>query len=230
MKLVIFDIDATLVYSDKVDSKAFASTYQAIFGFDFPSINWNDYPHVTDETIFETVYAKHLDKEPLIHEKESFRQAFVDKLVELRQKQPQDFLAVDGAVDIVNYLLKTDGYIVGIATGGWKAPALLKLQHVGIDPSLLYCGFADDNYTREAIITEAINHAKAAGHPITDIVYVGDAKWDVTTTRNMNIPLIGIRYQGDVDLLYQLGTSHVITNYKDQDRFMQLLNEAEVPK
>ena len=50
--LIIFDIDGTLVYSNKVDSKCFSETYQQIYGEPFPSIDWRVYPHVTDHTIF----------------------------------------------------------------------------------------------------------------------------------------------------------------------------------
>ena len=154
----------------------------------------------------------------------------MDKLIKLREESPQDFCAVKGAVDIVRHLVEHPDYIVGIATGGWKAPALLKLEHVGIEASILYCGFADDNYTREAIIDQAITQAKKDYADIDKIVYVGDAKWDVTTTHNMQIPLIGIRYQGDVDILYNLGVSHVITDYTNIDEFMNLLAVAQVPK
>ena len=78
----------------------------------------------------------------------------------LRTKLPQDFKQVEGATAAVQQLLDLEGYHVGIATGGWAAPAQLKLAHVGIDYKQLYCGYADDNYTREEIINQALFYAQ----------------------------------------------------------------------
>ena len=48
-------------------------------------------------------------------------------------------------------------------------------------------------FTREAIIQEAIGHAQQDMQQIDRIVYIGDAEWDVITTRNLQIPFVGIR-------------------------------------
>ena len=39
MPLIIFDVDATLVYSNKLDSKAFAQTYEDIYQLPFVYIS-----------------------------------------------------------------------------------------------------------------------------------------------------------------------------------------------
>ena len=78
------------------------------------------------------------------------------------------------------------------------------------------------------ILNEAI--AKTRHLPIGRTVYVGDAIWDVTTTRNMQIPLIGIRIKGDTETLTSAGAQHVITDYSDYDGFLDLVERAEVAK
>lgn len=229
-KLIIFDIDGTLVHSDKADSKAFGDTYQDVFGKAFPSIDWNDYTHVTDETIFETVFIHHFGRKATWEEKEDFRNQYVARLETMRVEQPEDFKQVMGAVDIINHLNGLEHHYVGIATGGWCAPALVKLNHVGLDPSLLHCGYADNNYTREEIIQEAIERAEDEIGTVDRIVYIGDASWDVTTTRNLNMPFIGVRHQGDVQLLQQLGARDVIVDYSDVDGFLHLVERAITPR
>lgn len=229
MNLIIFDIDGTLVFSNKIDSWTFAQSYKEEFGLPFPSINWNDYPHVTDETIFETVFLKHFNRKPTAKEIANFQTRFVNHLEANRLKSPLDFKQVPNAAHTIHRLLNMDGYSVGIATGGWALPAKVKLRHIGIDPSNLYCGFADNNYTREAIIHEALNHAKQHLQHIERVVYIGDANWDVTTTRNMKIPFVGIRFRGDRDVLLRLGAKHVLTDYNDFDGFLKIVAEAEVP-
>ncbi len=39
MILVIFDVDGTLVFSEKKDSQAFADTYQMVYNRPFPTID-----------------------------------------------------------------------------------------------------------------------------------------------------------------------------------------------
>ena len=61
------------------------------------------------------------------------------------------------------------------------------------------------------------------------VVYVGDAIWDVKTTRNMNLPLIGLRRKGDVDFLHQQGVKHVLPDFSDFDLFMEYIKQAVPP-
>jgi len=51
MILIIFDVDGTLVFSEKLDSRCFAATYQEVYRIPFPTIDWRKYPHVSDTTI-----------------------------------------------------------------------------------------------------------------------------------------------------------------------------------
>lgn len=225
--LILFDIDNTLVYSGTKDSQAFADVYQEIFKQQFPSIDWTDFDHVTDEVIFEHAYERHFHRKPTAAEKEDFRSQYVARLKQLRQDNPKDFKAVLGAVEMLKQLSQLPNYHIGIATGGWRTPALVKLQHLGIDPEVLYCGYADNNYTREAIVAEAIHLAEEEIGKVDHVVYFGDASWDVETTRNMNIPFIGIRLEGDIQTLQQLGARDVLTDFEDIESFQHLIRLIE---
>ena len=128
------------------------------------------------------------------------------------------------AKSIIDRLLRDDHYEVGIATGGWKNPALFKLDHVNIDHTAIHDSYADNKSTRNEIIQESIDQAKMNRH-IAKIVYVGDAEWDVKTTNEMNIPLIGIRRAGDHNKLLNLGVKKVLSDYLDQDQFIDIVNQ-----
>ena len=62
---------------------------------------------------------------------------------------------------------------------------------------------------REAIIEESVSKAKQRYPEIDHIVYIGDAIWDVKTTRRMQMNLVGMRVQGDVEVLEREGVTHV---------------------
>ena len=227
--LVIFDIDGTLVYSNKIDSLCFSQAYQETYHEPFPTIDWRKYPHVTDHTIFRTVIQDQFGRIPDAAEMKIFQDRFVELINVKRVEAPEEFFEVPGAKATIDRLIEEDNIAIGIATGGWERPARIKLAFVNINMDPLYMSFADNKVTREDIINESIALAKV-DHPHFDrIVYVGDAIWDVTTTRNMQMPLIGIRRNGDLDFMTQKGVKWVFADYHDFDDFRKAIDEAEPP-
>lgn len=227
--LVIFDIDGTLLHSNGIDSHCFAQTYEAQFGRPFPSIDWSTYPHVTDHVIFNTVIQQHFGRSAKPADIQRQQQHFVQLLETRRQTCPTDFKEVRGAVTAVQHLLTQDAYEVGIATGGWQAPAHVKLRHLGFPIHRFYDSYADNKHSREAILSEALGKATQAHPNIEHVVYIGDALWDVQTTRNLAMNFIGIRHQNDVDVLRAAGATTVLQDFRDLSLFERLLEAATPP-
>lgn len=230
MKLVIFDVDGTLIYSERRDSLAFAATYEKIYRRSFPTIDWHSYPHVTDTTIFDSVIRQHFGRSSNEGEVARFQEHYVALLQDNRRAAPHDYKEVPGARLAIAALEQDENYLIGVATGGWKRSAQIKLEHVGITIDHRLFSGADGKIEREHIIEEVIGFAEAAnGGPFTKVVYIGDAIWDVRTTRNMQLDFIGVRRQGDFGLLEREGVRHVIRDYLDYDGFLQLVEEAAPP-
>lgn len=230
MILVIFDVDGTLVYSNRIDSQCFADTYESIYKNPFPSIDWTRYPHVTDTSIFSAVIEEQFQRQVEQKEIDYFTDQFVAALQRKRMTEPESFQAVPGARAAVEQLLATDGYTVGIATGGWKRPAQLKLRHVGIPQEELFFSGADGKITRESIIEEVVNGVKEASIAYERVVYIGDAIWDVKTTRNLQMDFVGIRRKNDIAFLKAAGAGEVITDYLDFDHFLGAIHRSTPPK
>lgn len=227
--LIIFDIDGTLLHSNRVDSQCFALAYENVFEKPFPTIDWRKYPHVTDTTIFNTVIQQHFGRQATDEDIHKQQDCFVELLKENRLKDPIRFAEVPNAKNTIEKLIEDERFVVGIATGGWQRPATLKLNHIGIPLETLHMSFADGKETREEIITASIQSAMQGRSGFDRIVYVGDAIWDVKTTRNMQLNFIGIRIKGDYEVLTREGASHVIENYKDYDQFLELIASSKVP-
>ena len=220
---LLFDIDGTLLFSNAIDSRCFASSYEAMFGETFPSIDWRQYPHVTDHVIFRTVFTRHFGREASAQERQAFENHYVAQLQQKRRDEPEEFREVPGAAQCWRHLQHDDRFVLGIATGGWRAPAQIKLGHVGIDPVPTYAGYADGMEQRNHILQSAIDLAQAE-HDISSIVYIGDAIWDVRTTQQMNLPLIGIRRAGDHEVLLKEGVKVVLSDYQDLRAFYQAVD------
>jgi phosphoglycolate phosphatase-like HAD superfamily hydrolase len=229
MTLVIFDVDGTLIYSERRDSLCFATAYEEVFGREFPTIDWRQYPHVTDTVIFETVMDGHFQRKPSEQELQDFHGLYLQKLIASRKENPHFFKEVPGARSLVERLSQMEDVSLAIATGGWKLPAEIKLEHVGIPADLMPISAADGQYNREDILRKAIQLTERAEEYYSRIVYIGDAIWDVATTRNLNMRFIGVRYREDHDVLLKIGARHVVSDYQDQGLFMKLVEEAVPP-
>jgi phosphoglycolate phosphatase-like HAD superfamily hydrolase len=221
---VLFDIDGTLLYSDKIDSRCFADSYAAIFGRPFPTIDWTRFAEVTDHVIFRTAFHDHFGRYPTAAERETFEEHYLEALHAARAARPGDFREVPGAAALWRQLEADDRFLTGIATGGWQRPAAIKLTHVGIAPEQPFAGYANDKFSRVDILNEAIDRARAV-HEVIRVVYVGDAVWDVTTTQKMGLPLIGVRRLGDHDALLRLGATRVVTDFNPPSAFINHLLE-----
>lgn len=230
MKLLIFDVDGTLIYSERKDSLAFAATYEKIYRQPFPSIDWRTYPHVTDTTIFDSVIRQHFGRPSTEAEIAHFQKHYASLLQDNRRAAPYDYKEVPGARQAINTLEQDEAYLVAVATGGWKRSAEIKLQHVGITIDRRLFSGADGKIEREHIIEEVIGFAEELnGGSFTKVAYIGDAIWDIHTTRNMQLNFIGVRRMGDFSLLQQEGARHIIRDYLDYDGFLQLVEEAVPP-
>ncbi|MCO6491782.1 MAG: HAD family hydrolase [Phaeodactylibacter sp.] len=230
MKLVIFDVDGTLIFSEKRDSLAFAATYEKIYRRAFPTIDWRTYPHVTDTTIFDSVIRQHFGRPSSEPEVRRFQEHYVALLEDNRRAAPRDYLEVPGARQAVAALEQDSRYLVAVATGGWKWSAEVKLRHVGIAVDHRLFSGADGKASREHIIEEVIGFAgELHGNSFDKIVYIGDAIWDVDTTRNLQLGFVGVRRQGDFGLLQREGARHVIRDYLDYEGFLRLVDEAVPP-
>lgn len=228
--LVLFDIDGTLLYSNGADSSSFTQSYEECYNVHFPKIDFSDYPHVSDHTIFRTIIQKDFGRVPDQKEIDAFQDHYVNMLVEKRKAAPHHYMEVPGAKKAMEDLMADSNYVVGIATGGWKRPAAIKLKHLGFDTTTLFDSYADNKETREEILSDAINQAKAVhGSQIERMVYIGDAQWDVRTTKNMGLNFIGIRLKGDIEKLTNLGADYVLQNFTNQSDFQSFIHRSVPP-
>ncbi len=227
--LIIFDIDGTLVYSNRIDSLCFAETYRTIYHKEFPSIDWRRYPHVTDTTIFDSVIQEHFQRPSDPEEVRVFQDHFVGLIQKKRVSEPEAFQEVPGARQAILNLLEHPEYEVGIATGGWERPARVKLTHVDIPHERIQLRGGDDLIRREDIIQHVIDQSVNGGTRFRKMVYIGDAIWDVQTTRNMQMDFIGLRREGDAEVLITAGADQVLADFNDFDGFCRAVATARPP-
>ena len=230
--LIVFDMDGTLINTNKVDCECFVQAFADEFGITQINTNWTDYQHATDSWVFHEIIGNHLGRRPGHDDSIRFTNRFVGLLEDSFNADPGQFSEIPGASAMFAQLRQSGRWAVAIATGACHASAHFKLSKVEIDVANLPIASADDAFSRGEIVKLAIDRASQMyGQESFDrIVSVGDAPWDVSTARNMGLPFVGINGdQQDPDQLERLGAKHVLADFTDQVLFSDALEAAEVP-
>ncbi|MBK6901883.1 MAG: HAD family hydrolase [Saprospirales bacterium] len=227
--LILFDVDGTLIHSNRNDSLSFAETYEELYGKPFPTIDWHTYPHVTDTAILQSVLEEHFQRGCNAEEIDLFQDHYIARMQSKRERDASPYCEVPFAREAMERLLEDPRFCVGIATGGWERTALFKLQYLSFPVDRIPLAGADGKHNREAILEDAIQRSRELHPQISRIVYIGDAIWDVRTTRSMNLSFVGIRVRGDVELLHREGVSHVFCDYSGYEEFVGAIDAAVPP-
>lgn len=222
MKLFIFDIDDTLTQTKRIDDACFVQTFAEMYQINLDEIRWEDFPHVTDRGLTESIFEQHLGRQATKDDVKATEDHFVALLQKAVADQPAEFLPTPGVIDFLDHLRGKEQPIA-MATGAWRRSAHCKLTQAGIafDPFTL--ATSNDSYRRRSIINIAIARAKFEYQIQFDsFVYFGDGLWDKITCEAMEIPLIGVDHRQN-GKLSAAGHQHVIHDFKDVDAIMQMV-------
>jgi phosphoglycolate phosphatase-like HAD superfamily hydrolase len=188
--LVVFDIDGTLVDSGEFDSQLYAQAIQDVVGVE-GGCDWSRYKNVTDSGILDEILAAHQlagDKEQ-IHSR--VRREFIRLTRRYIEHCPEVLREIPGAKGLVDLLLSDGDFYVGVATGGWRETAAIKLRRIGLDPSSISMATASDSTNRCEIIKIAERRA-TSGAPAVKKTYFGDGVWDKGAAAELNYDFIAV--------------------------------------
>jgi len=173
MRAFIFDIDGTLIESMSVDTELYFSSITEVLGPVRVRDKLSDYDHVTDSGIL----AQLLDDNGYSPDEKAVaevRAIFVRGLKK-HIENVGPFTVIDGAAQFFESARKKSDCRVAIATGGWRASALLKLESAGFHIDGVLLATSDDSQSRVEIMRSALEQI---GDDVGSVTYFGDAEWD----------------------------------------------------
>jgi phosphoglycolate phosphatase-like HAD superfamily hydrolase len=231
-RLAVFDIDGTLTATNAVDDECFRSAVAEALSLDATLLEWHDAPHVTDSSIVHWLWVRHRSAAPEPSHLVKFRERFVRLLQAQLDAAPHRFCAIAGATGLFAHL-RSAGWTVALATGGWGVSAQLKLQAAGLWLADVPLACADDAHTREEIVQLAHRRARErserSGAEFERVVSVGDGVWDVHTARNLGIPFVGVAPPEKAARLREAGATTLLPDLQQWDKVLQALETASVP-
>lgn len=184
-RLVLFDIDGTLIHTGGAGSRAmtraFAEACQIDQAFDGIPV-----PGRTDTIILADAVAKWgLEGGPrfVTAFQETYYRCLAEELSSLPPSAPG---VLPGVVDLLDRLTQHPSFSVGLLTGNYAASARLKLDRFGLWGYFPFGAFGDDAAERHDLVRVAVERARAAGMPEiaeSRVVIVGDTPLDVACGR-----------------------------------------------
>lgn len=222
MKLIVFDIDGTILDSVQADDICFIQTFNDLYQIDLTNANWNDFTNVTDAGLTFEIFEKWLNREPKEEEINHIK-AYFKKLLE---NHTQQFTEVEKSLSFIEQASIQTDFEVGFATGGWKETAELKCNSVGLNLNKYIFKSANDHYNRGRIIEFVIKEALEK-HDIKEfesITYFGDGLWDYTTTQALGIDFIGVDFKNNGRLI-NIGAEKVIKNFVEVEKILNWIHQ-----
>jgi phosphoglycolate phosphatase len=180
MRLVLFDIDGTLVTDRGASREAFADALEAVYGYD-RDLSVYDFSGRTDPQIARMVLRDAgLDDETIDERLNRLWEIYLAGLA--RNATPGRVKTLPGIVEVVEALAQRDDVMLALLTGNIEPGARLKLAGPALNEYFPFGAFGSDSANREELPPIAVARASARnGHRVSgaDVVILGDSIYDV---------------------------------------------------
>jgi phosphoglycolate phosphatase-like HAD superfamily hydrolase len=195
MKLVLFDIDGTLLLSDGAGRRAIYRALREVFGATGPADYFFD--GKTDPQIVRELMrmAGHGD-EHIDARMELLLARYVEYLREELHAPGRRPYTLPGVPELLDELERTSNVLLGLLTGNLEQGAKAKLESVGINPQRFRVGaYGSDHEERPELPAIALARTKEMlGIEVggTAIVVIGDTPADLTCGKALGANAIGV--------------------------------------
>jgi phosphoglycolate phosphatase-like HAD superfamily hydrolase len=180
MKLLLFDIDGTLMLSGGAATRAVNRAFKKIYGIG-NAMDGIKPDGKTDVAILREIFNKTLERDFSPKEADAVFKDYVLFLAEEIAISP-GYRVMPGVFEIIKALSKREDVILGIATGNIEDGAWIKLKRAGLNAYFKFGGFGSDSEDRETLIRIAIQRGKKIhDHRTGDerIFVIGDTPFDI---------------------------------------------------
>ncbi len=228
-RLVLWDIDHTLIHLGGVGLDAYAAAFARATGRP-----WNRafvVPGLTERAMVAAALRFHgLDPDP------ASQAAFLDYTVEEHQARADQFArrggVLAGAAEALAALAATDGVRQSVLTGNLRSIALLKLRAFGLDRWLdLGIGaFGDEDTERADLVLRAWEHARVERGETyhgAQTVLIGDTVRDVQAALANGVGIVAVASgTTPATRLREAGADIVLANLADTERLLAAVHRA----
>jgi phosphoglycolate phosphatase len=196
MRILLFDIDGTLLLTGGVGTRSFAKAFQDNYGQP-PDMSCYSPWGATDFQIGRSLLEFHFPEKVIEHAEV---QALLDRYLDCFGNAlggDENFRLLPAALACIERFAEQPDTLVGVATGNLSRAAWWKLEKAGLHHWIRFGGFAEDGIARADILRAAQQRAMAiaaqenAGGNHTYWV-IGDTPKDILAAREIGVRVAAV--------------------------------------
>lgn len=212
-KLMLFDIDSTLIDTGGAGARSWAWAFERVFERQI-DIAEHSTAGMTDPAIARVTFTQVMERKPTTEELTRLMDSYQAVLPDYVASSP-DYRVLPGVRDLLERLTDT-GVLLGLTTGGLEAAAHAKLGRGVLNHFFLVGGYGSDSEDRVELTRTAIERGAHLldGRPDPGEVFVvGDTPLDIAAAEGVGAVSIGVasgRY--GVDELSAAGADYALAS------------------
>ena len=189
MKLLLFDIDGTLLKSKGAGRRAMKRAFSRMTGKGDFSVEGIDFSGRTDPAIIREIFIQNGFS---AEDADSWLDEAIETYIEAFRANytPDDFIPLPGVHALIELLHEAPDIQLAILTGNLEPTAYLKLQAIGLDSYFPFGAFSSDHADRYQLPRIAVQRAlDHTGHAFEgkSVVIIGDTRHDILCGREINV-------------------------------------------
>lgn len=235
MKVVLFDIDGTLINAGGAGSRALNRAVKLLHGADEVCSRFY-LVGCTDKANFRQAFMKAAGRRPAKKEISEIERKYLEFLPgEVRSAvREKRYGKIPGVSGFLRILRGQKNILTGLGTGNLKKGAVIKLKPSGLEGYFLFGGFGGDSYSRTEVFKGAVKKASAiSGAAISagDVYMIGDTHNDVVAGKeagyHTGIVTCGF---GDKREIIRAGPEIIEKDFRDLSPWLIWLGLKKDPK
>ena len=192
-KLVLFDIDGTLLSVNSVNRRILMDALREVYGTE-GSAGTHDFAGKIDSIIiYEVLHNAGLSDGVIAEKFDKAKQTYIEMF--RMQSKSTDVVLMDGVRKLLDELSAHSELIVGLLTGNFEGSGRHKLLLPDINHYFPFGAFADDGASRNELPRVAVEKAyQLTGKRFSEqnIIIIGDTEHDIACARVLNAKSIAV--------------------------------------
>ena len=220
MKIVLFDIDGTLIKAGGAGIRGLNKAIKEMCGVDNICDEFS-LQGSTDKENFTTAFKHACGKKPTAKQFRELELKYIGFLpAEVRKSlKSKNYSKLNGVEKLLVLLSKRKDVLVGLGTGNLKEGAFIKLEPSGLRKYFAFGGYGCDSHIRSEVLMKAVERAgkivKTKIRP-ADVYVIGDTHLDVAAAKAAEYHSAAVRDGfGDQKLLARSGAELIVKNFSD---------------
>jgi len=225
MKLLLFDVDATLILTGGAGLRALDRAFLKLYSIS--GAMEGVAPHgKTDPAIIREIFQRRFESEPPNNTTvANILETYVEYLRE-EVETSDTYHILPGIMDILEELNTRSDVLLGLATGNVESGARIKLRRGDLNRFFSFGGYGSDSEDRTGLVRRAAEKAQLKHGAVIrnqDVFVIGDTPRDIEAGTDAGFQTVGVATgQYSVKQLQEAGAHVAISNFREgRDYFLR---------